>query len=107
MITATHVRDLTRPSTEVSLVSRQGLYRLSEPVPYGHDYGEDYETDQPEGHTEYVMISAATVMFSGPETFIFPTDKEGNVIDWGEMEGSYRGGLDHEEAIRQAGWVKG
>ena len=56
------------------------------------------------GTTEYVRVSAASVMFSGPETYIFASDADGEVTDWAELDGSYRGGLDHEEALRVAGY---
>ena len=76
------------------------LYRLSEPVPYGEE-GE-------EGKTDHVIVSAVIAPYSGAETFIFPAsgsdDPRGFVISYGEMDGSYRGGLDHAEAIRNAGW---
>lgn len=77
------------------------LWHLSEPVPYGWDY----ETEEPEGTTEFVVTSAVVAMFSGPETYIFPASSTGEVVSWGEMDGSYRGGLDHEQAIEGAGWV--
>ena len=71
------------------------LYELSEPVEYG------------EGNkkTKFVVVSAAYVMFSGSETYIFPADKNGNVMDWGELEGSFRGGLDHVVALENAGFT--
>lgn len=56
---------------------------------------------------DYVIVSATTVPFSGPETYIFPATPDGEVADWGELDGSYRGGLDHEEALRNAGYVVG
>ncbi len=71
------------------------LFRLSEPISYG---------DGNRGSTNYVIVSASVVPFSGPETYIFPANEEGEVISWGEMDGSYRGGLSHKEAIRNAGW---
>lgn len=54
--------------------------------------------------TKYVVSSATVAMFSGPETYIFPADEHGNVLNWLDLDGSYKGGLDHEEAIRRAGW---
>ena len=71
------------------------LYRLSHPVRYGN--GGD--------RTRTVIVSAAVVPFMGPETYIFPTNDEGDVLDWGELEGSFRGGLDHEAALRGAGYT--
>ena len=78
----------------------QVLWKLSEPVGYDHDW----KTNEPAGVTGYVITSAVVAMFTGPETYIFPADADGNVIDWGEMEGSLRGTLSHEAAILSAGW---
>jgi len=75
------------------------LYRLSPPLssePWG---------DEPAKAYEYVIVSAAVVPYSGPETYIFGADADGkDVIDWSEMPGSYKGGLDHEAALRLAGY---
>lgn len=38
------------------------------------------------------------------ETYIFPSDPEGKIIDWGELPGSYKGGLDHNMCIEKAGY---
>ena len=74
------------------------LYELSEPVTYWEgSYEERGET------TNFVVVSAATGL-SGPETFIFPADEEGNVVDWTELGGSFRGGLNHDQALRIAGY---
>ena len=64
------------------------LYRLSEPL---------------DGN-ETVIVSSTTATFGGPETFIFPATDTGEVIDWMELEGSYRGGLDHKTALSGAGY---
>lgn len=69
------------------------LYKLSEPV-----WDEDDKKT-----TEYVVVSAASVM-GAPETYIFPADENGKVIAWGELPGSFKGGLDHAKALRGAGW---
>ena len=74
------------------------LYRLDPPIS-----GEDYE-----GRSltfEHVVVSATVVPFgSGPETYIFGCDSEGESIDYGELDGSFRGGLDHAQALRNAGY---
>jgi hypothetical protein len=62
------------------------------------------ESAQPQ-EFEYVVVSATNAMFSGPETYIFGANEQGEIIEWGELEGSYRGGLDHEEALRRAGYA--
>lgn len=62
-----------------------------------------YRLDPPlDGH-EYVVVSAATVM-GEPETYIFPSDADGNVTSWGELDGSFKGALDHQAALRGAGY---
>lgn len=74
------------------------LYRLDPPI-------EDRDYDGSHlGTYEYVRVSATYAMFSGPETYIFPADETGEVTSWGELDGSYKGGLDHEEALRGAGY---
>jgi hypothetical protein len=73
------------------------LYRLSEPL---------------DGN-EYVVVSAATLQslvsfeleaWQATETYIFGADRSGKVTDWGELDGSLKGTLDHAEALRSAGY---
>ena len=64
------------------------LYKLSDPL---------------DGHT-LVVVSAAVVPFSGPETYIFPANEQGEITDFGELNGSGRGYLDHREALSIAGY---
>ena len=77
----------------------QRLYRLDPPI-----VKESWYEDDPEERYEYVVVSAV-VAYSGPETYIFPADKDGNITDWGELDGSYRGGMDHEAALANAGYT--
>ena len=77
------------------------LYKLSESMEYKKPWDKD---DPPAKKTKFVIVSATHVMLSGNETYIFPSNEDGKVIDWGELDGSYRGGLDHEEALRGAGF---
>jgi hypothetical protein len=99
--TAKYVRTLPKQDWQ----GTAKLYELSEPVQYGYDY----ETKQPKGSTSFVAVSAACVWFEGgrPETYIFPSDENGKVLDWGELPGSYKGGLDHEKALDNAGFSIG
>lgn len=53
---------------------------------------------------EYVVVSASNVPFSGPETYIFAADEDGKIVRWTELDGSFRGELDHEKALRGAGY---
>lgn len=63
--------------------------------------------------TEVVVVSAATLpvwegIGGGEETFIFPAvenpDGAITVTSWLEMDGSYRGGLDHAKALIGLGY---
>ncbi len=69
-------------------VNRQALYRLEPPL----------------DSNSYVIVSGANVVFSGPETYIFPATPEGEFVSMGELDGSYRGGLDHYQALAGAGY---
>jgi hypothetical protein len=91
--TATYLRSLNRE--EGSPVVEARLYRMAEPVRY---------EDNGECITRYVVVSASNVPYSGPETYIFPADDQGAVLNWSELSGSFKGALDHDQAIRNAGW---
>lgn len=74
------------------------LYRLDPPIA---------ADDSEKGPWEYVVTSAVVAPYTGPETYIFASDENGEVVDWGELNGSYRGALDHEQALRNAGYEVG
>ena len=58
--------------------------------------------------SEYIVSSAV----EGPnffggficETYLFLSDSDGNVLRWGELEGSFKGGMDCDQAIKRAGY---
>ena len=58
----------------------------------------------PDGGHRYVIVSAAIVSLTGPETYIFPASESGEPIDMLELNGSFRGELDHAQALRNAGY---
>lgn len=76
-----------------------GLYKLDPPYKYKRDYDDDGERT-----VEYVAVSAVFAMFSGKETYIFPANEKGEITSWGELEGSYRGDLNHDRALRGLGY---
>ena len=51
------------------------------------------------GEVQYVITSAVSVAFTGPETYVFAATEDGEVSDWLELDGSFRGAFDHERAI--------
>jgi len=72
------------------------LYRVDPPIEYGWV---EYKQN-----TEYV-ISSATAALGGPETCLLPADASGEVLDWEELRGSFRDGLDCDQAVRNAGYT--
>lgn len=84
---ATFIRDV-KPAT-----GQMKLYKLSEPYDV-RDYDGDVEQT-----IEYIVVSATVAPFSGPETYIFPADESGTIVDWGELPGSMRGTLSHDAAL--------
>ena len=50
------------------------------------------------GEHPFVVVSAIRHSLAH-ETYIFPANAAGEVTDWGELPGSYRGGMSHEEAL--------
>lgn len=75
------------------------LYKLDPPLMLT-----DWD-DNPKGDAEYVVVSAANVPYSGPETYIFQADKDGEITDWSELDGSFSGDLDHQRALSGAGYA--
>lgn len=78
-----------------------------------------YQLEPPMGDLmhqyEYVIVSATDMshvnahlrnaaLHQPPETFIFPANSEGEVETFNELDGSYRGGLSHEQALSNAGY---
>ena len=75
-----------------------GLYELSEPL-------KPYAIDENDSEYNYVVVSAV-VAYSGPETYIFGADENGNILNWLELPGSTRGIYCHEIALKNAGYEK-
>ena len=79
-------------------------FRLDPPLKdVRYSWDSDEEPDE-EVLYEYVIVSAVNAMFSGPEAYIFPADDKGQIRSWGELEGSTRGTLSHEQALAEAGY---
>lgn len=56
-----------------------------------------------EGPTEYV-VSSGCVALGVPETYLFRANADGEVASWVELNGSFRGAIDHGQALRNAGY---
>ena len=86
MITATPI--------EIDLNGREGidqrLWRLSSPI---HD-GDLHDL-------QFIVTSASILTYRNePETYVFGAWADGKIRDWLELEGSFRGALDHDRALR-------
>ena len=72
---ATHIN--TYKSDEKPLT--QDLYKLSSPVEYGNEN---------ECNTDYVVASRSCVpVIDEWEVYLFPSDKNGNILDYSELYG--------------------
>lgn len=74
--------------------AQQRLYKVEPPM-----------TDEEGGEHAYVIVSAVYAFLVGPETYIFPATPDGDVTSFGELSGSLRGTLEHEEALAAAGYT--
>ena len=66
-----------------------------------------YKVEPPLMGEDFVIVSAVRPNSEEPETYIFgcdESDKYGNEVVLAELPGSFRGALDHEEALRRAGY---
>lgn len=63
-----------------------------------------FKVEPPYGGHSYIVVSAALVLFSGPETYIFPADVNGEVTDWCEMDGSRKGSHSHLSVLEDIGY---
>ena len=73
------------------------LYKLSEPAEY-------FTQDGNREKCNYVIVLAIYDFIVGAETYIFPTDENGKILSWSEMDGSFWGRMNHEKALRKAGY---
>ena len=53
---------------------------------------------------DYVVVTATYTLFGCPETYIFGSDRNGYVLGWGELDGSFQGELNHDLALARAGY---
>lgn len=74
------------------------LYKLSVPMKYQELY------EQVEKDCGYVIVSAVIAPYSGPETYMFAAHESGEPINFLELPGSFKGHLDHELALANAGY---
>lgn len=65
-----------------------------------------YLLDPPMLGDRYVIVSAVDAWDHGPETYVFSSDSEGGTPKgFLEREGSFEGGMDHEQALANTGYT--
>lgn len=102
MKTATFLMD-SIPQTGDPKALGAKLYRLSEPIEFNkYSFTTKSKT---KAVTSYVSVSCAIGDDGRYQTYIFPANEHGDVLDWMHLAGSYKGGLDREKALQQAGYT--
>ena len=64
---------------------------------------ESWDDDEEDQKEEYVVVSAVNGW--AHETYIFASDESGKVKSFSELDGSYKGGTSHHEALSRAGYL--
>lgn len=83
---ATFIKNLTSRGG-----AEQKLYRLSEPFAVKDNDDEVFQVD-------HVIVSGVVVV-NRPETYVFPANEIGEIVDWLEQPGSFQGAVDHQRAL--------
>jgi len=55
------------------------------------------------GTEDYIVVSGVFGLYV-PETYIFSSDRNGAILSWDELPGSFQGSVDHERALREGGY---
>lgn len=97
---AYHLKQFDRVSSTGAM---QRVYSLTVPLKGYEEYDDEGNALVRKHHM--VMLSQLCAPFSGWETYIFPVDENGEVTDWGELPGSYRGYINHEELLKSLGYT--
>jgi len=83
-------------------VGHAALYELSTPIAYHVGYDDD--DNEIIKYTSFVVVVTGRPFGMGIETYIFPSDSTGRIIDWGELPSSKRGTSPHAEVLNNAGY---
>jgi len=95
MKTAQLIKDVSKDFTGTAKV-----YKLEPPFRVVADWDGDFG-----GKVKYVVVSTTYAPFSGIETYIFPSDDKGNILDWGELQGSEQGTGSHILVLKNLGYT--
>lgn len=87
MKTATFIRNIE------TNIGEKKLFRWDPPM-------EKYDGSE----YEFIIVSAVNHSFA-LETFIFPANKDGEILSFGELDGSEGGIFDHNKVLQNAGYT--
>lgn len=79
---------------EPTTFTDQRLYALDPPL-----------KDWNDNEVRHVVVSATFVTGFGCETYIFGSDETAENINYCELNGSFKGRVDHAQALRNAGYT--
>ena len=79
------------------------IYEVDPPVKFDKKVEKEGDIVWEDAESPYIVVSAVNVL-GYPETYIFSSDAEGEVLSWGELEGSFKGAKDHARALKGAGY---
>lgn len=99
MKTATRIKTLCSILTNDGRMKHQALYKL-DPGIDGHAYvvvSTSYSNGNIGGYNEKKPLIK--------ETYIFPSDEDGNIKDYLELEGSQKESVCHAEVLTEAGYT--
>ncbi len=80
------------------------LYILSEPLS-GYEWGDPDDEGYEEPPKYRYVVCSATRVLGVPETYIFGSSSNGEIVAWGELPGSQKHTLSHEEVLLAAGYT--
>ena len=82
--------------------AKQVLYRLSPPLQ--HTYWDHDNEEYEEASYDYVITSAIDSEW-GMETYVFPSNEDGEITDWEELPGSRKGTTDNDIPLLELGYT--
>lgn len=76
---------------------------ITDNLPHFRGHAAVYHCQPPLNGYNYVVVSAVHNA-DVHETYIFGSDNKGEILKWQELDGSYKAGVDHAQALAIAGY---
>jgi hypothetical protein len=75
------------------------LYKLDKTLEYSEEWDDEVLSYDHIVISGVRMANVGGLPVNAQETYIFPANENGEVINWAELPGSFQGYVDHEEAL--------